>query len=293
MYEKIIEVLEETNNYRVIHRLKPVERYHDDDSEKKHIGIYIDVETTGLNSDKDKIIELAMIPFEYSQSGKIYRVLPDYTSYQDPGIPLPNIITKVTGITDDMVTGHSIDLEQVKKLLSTASIVIAHNAKFDRGFMENFYDGFKDVAWGCSLEDINWAEEGARSRTLSDLTNDYGFFYDAHRATIDCQAGIELLSQNLKNSKILALKHLLDKAMQTTYRLWAVNSPFDKKELLKQRGYRWSPGEGNDPKSWYIDVVENELEDEYTFLNDEIQIKVVDKLPKKITNALTRYSNRI
>lgn len=292
MYEEIIQELEKSGDYKIIRRLKPVERYCDDDSEEKHIGLYLDVETTGLDSNEDKIIELAMIPFEYSASGKIYRVLPDYTSYQDPGIPLPAITTKVTGITDDMVAGHSVDMNRLDELLSQADMVIAHNAQFDRGFMENFHDGFKSIAWGCSLSDINWVDEGARSRTLSDLANDYGFFYDAHRATIDCQAGIELLSKNLMNSHEPVLKRLLVTAMKSTYRLWAVNSPFDKKDVLKQRGYRWSPGEGDEPKSWYIDVEDSELNNELLFLSDVLKMKDVTKLPKKKMDALNRYSNR-
>ena len=292
MSEKLIKELEETGDYRVVRRLKPVELYNTDDGEVKHIGIYLDVETTGLNSDTDKIIELAMIPFEYSDSGKIYRVLPDYTSYQDPGIPLPAITTEITGITDEMIAGQAIDIKQVKALLSTASIVIAHNARFDRGFMENFFDGFKDIAWGCSFADINWNEEGTGSLKLEYLAYEYGFFYDAHRATIDCQAGIEILSKTLPKSGTPVLKRLLETAMTTNYRLWAVKSPFDKKDMLKQRGYRWSPGEGDTPKSWYIDLPENLLHDELEFLHNELQMQAVEKLPMKKINATIRYSKR-
>ena len=292
MTEKLIQELEATGNYRVISRLIPVQRYNKDDDEIKHIGIYLDVETTGLNSDTDKIIELAMIPFEYSDTGKIYRVLTDYTSYQDPGIPLPAITTEITGITDEMVAGHSIYLERVKVLLSEASIVIAHNARFDRGFMENFYDGFKDIAWGCSFADINWNEEGVSSLKLEYLAYVYGFFYDAHRATIDCQAGIEILSKNLPKSNTPVLKHLLDTAMVTNYRLWAVKSPFDRKDDLKKRGYRWSAGNDSEPKAWYIDLDENKLDDELAFLRDEIKMQAVDQLPTKKIDALTRHSKR-
>lgn len=290
MYEEMIKELEKNGDYKVIRRLKQVECYQEDDGEEKYIGIYLDVETTGLNSDKDKVIELSMIPFEYSRSGKIYRVFPDYTSYQDPGIRLPTITTQITGITDEMVADHMIDLTQVDKILSTASIVIAHNAKFDRGFMENFHDAFKDIAWGCSFADINWVDEGAGSMKLDYLVYEYGFFYDAHRANIDCQAGIKILSEKLPKSGVPVLKRLLDTAFSTTCRLWAVNSPFDKKDVLKQRGYRWSAGSNNEPKAWYIDLVENSLDDELSFLRDEINIMNVEHLPMMKIDAMTRYS---
>lgn len=292
MYEKMIQELEATGSYRVTKRLETVEYYNKDDGSKKNIGIYLDVETTGLNSDTDKVIELAMIPFEYNEDGKIFKVLPAYTSYQDPGIPLQPITTEITGITDEMITGHAIDLEQVELLLSQASIVIAHNARFDRGFMENFYDGFKDIAWGCSIADINWNEEGMGSLKLEYLAYEYGFFYNAHRATTDCQAGIEILSNKLNKSGDLVLKRLLDTANATNYRIWAVKAPFEKKDTLKQRSYRWSSGNDGNPKAWYADIPEQDLDSELAYLESEIGIKSTKNLPMKKIDALTRYSKR-
>lgn len=292
MYREIIQELEATGDYKVTRRLKPVEFYSEDDGSEKKIGIYLDVETTGLNSDTDKIIELAMIPFEYNEHGQIFKVLPAYTSYQDPGIPLQPITTQITGITDEMIAGHAIDLKQVDPLLSTASIVIAHNARFDRGFMENFYDSFKDIAWGCSIADINWNEEGMGSLKLEYLAYEYGFFYDAHRATTDCQAGIEILSNQLKKSGDLVLKRLLDTSNITNYRLWAVKAPFEMKDTLKQRGYRWSSGNDGKPKAWYVDIPEHDLDTELVYLESEIGIKSAKDLPMKKIDATTRYSKR-
>lgn len=292
MHEKMIQELEATNDYRVTRRLKQVAFYNEEDGSEKKIGIYLDVETTGLNSDSDKIIELAMIPFEYSEEGKIFKVLPAYTSYQDPGVSLQPITTEITGITDEMIAGHEIDLGQVESLLSQANIVIAHNARFDRGFMERFYDGFKDIAWGCSIADINWNEEGMGSLKLEYLAYEYGFFYEAHRATTDCQAGIEILSKNLHKSGGLVLKRLLDTANTTNYRLWAVKAPFEKKDILKQRGYRWSSGSDGNPKAWYADIPEQDLDSELAYLASEIALKSVKDLPMKKIDAKTRYSQR-
>lgn len=95
-----------------------------------------------------------MVSFEFDSMGNIYRILPAYNAFQDPGIPIPKNITKLTGITDDMVKDQAIDLGEVAALLSTCSIVIAHNAKFDRPFVENFFDGFKEMPWGCSFADV-------------------------------------------------------------------------------------------------------------------------------------------
>jgi DNA polymerase III subunit epsilon len=287
-----IEQLEATGNFRVIKRLKPVSQYSKDSETKKNIGIFLDTETTGLNSDSDKIIELAMLPFEFDTDGRIYRILPEYNELNDPGIPIPELITQITGITDEMVIGHSINLDKVKSLLSDAVIVIAHNASFDRPFCEILSDEFKNIHWGCSMHDINWKEEGIEGKKLEYIAYRNGFFFEGHRATIDCQAGIEILSRPLFKTGELALKRLIDNAQLTKIRLWALGAPFDKKDELKKRNYRWNPGENDSHKAWYIDLLEDEVENEMAYLKKHIFPREIGELPMDRLNSMLRYSKR-
>jgi DNA polymerase-3 subunit epsilon len=293
MLEDMVRQLQDTGDYRIIKRFTPVEKYNDSQDNDVKIAVYLDVETTGLDADNDKIIELAMVPFEFDSDGKIYRVFPAYNAFQDPGIPIPEQITRITGITDEMVAGQSIDIEQVKGLLSGTVLVIAHNARFDRPFMENLYQGFQDLWWGCSMADIGWQAEGIESSKLEYLAYKYGFFYEGHRATIDCLAGIHLLSKTLPVSSEPAMKRLLESARRTDFRLWAVNAPFDMKDLLKSRGYRWSSGDEGGYKAWYIDIPEPEVDNELEYLQKEIYSRPMGELPKKKINAQLRYSTRL
>lgn len=288
-----IQKLEATGDYRIIKRFKPVSSYLQDNDANKKIGIFLDTETTGLDSDSDRIIELAMVPFEFDASGQIYRLLPEYNSLNDPGKSIPAIVTQLTGITDEMVKGQSINLDTVKNLLADAVIVIAHSARFDRPFCENLLDEFKDISWGCSVADINWQEESMEGRKLEYLAYRYGFFFEGHRATIDCQVGIEILSRPLFNSGELALKRLLDNARRTDIRIWAEGAPFDMKDKLKKRGYRWSPGDNGKRKAWYLDLPENKLENEIIYLNAHIFPRAVGNLPMDRFNAKLRYSKRL
>ena len=68
--------------------------------------------------------------------------------------------------------------------------------------------------------------------------------------------------------------------------------PFDKKDILKHRGYRWSSGNDGNPKAWYADIPEQDLDTELTYLVSEIAIKSAKDLPIKKIDALTRYSKR-
>lgn len=293
MINNCIQQLEASGDYRIIKRYVPVEAYHQPNDASKRIGIFLDTETTGLDPDTDKVIELAMVPFEFDAAGRIYRLLPAYNGLNDPQMPIPDIAKQITGITDEMVKGQALDLDAVKKMLAEAVIVIAHNARFDRPFCEDLLDDFKDISWACSIADINWNEEGIEGVKLEFLAYKYGFFYEGHRATIDCQAGIEVLSHPLPVSGVLSLKRLLETARQNNIRLWAEGSPFEKKDELKKRGYRWSAGDNGKRKAWYKDILEIELEDEMEYLNANIYTRHVDELPMDKFNATLRYSRRL
>jgi DNA polymerase III epsilon subunit-like protein len=81
-------------------------------------------------------------------------------------MPVPETVTRLTGITDDDVRGQTLDDEAVAASAADASLVIAHNAAFDRRFAERRLPIFVDKPWGCSSEQVPWAEEGLRSRSL-------------------------------------------------------------------------------------------------------------------------------
>jgi DNA polymerase-3 subunit epsilon len=291
--EEYIKKLEATGDYRITKRLKPTSQYFKDDGTKKRIGIFLDTETTGLNCDSDKVIELAMVPFEFDDNGRIYHILPEYNELNDPGILIPEFITQLTGITNEMVKGHSINLDTVKNILTDAEIVIAHNASFDRPFCEDLSDEFENIHWGCSLKDINWKEEDISGLKLEYIAYKYGFFFEGHRATIDCQAGIEILSRPLFKSGEFALKRLIDNALKTKTRLWALGAPFDKKDVLKQRKYRWNNGDKEGHKAWYIDLPEDEVGDEMTYLKTHIFSREIKDLPTDRLSSKLRYSKRI
>jgi DNA polymerase III subunit epsilon len=76
---------------------------------------------------------------------------------------------------------------------------------------------------------------------------------------------LEILSLELPAAASPALPVLLDQARKKTIRVWAERSPFDLKDILKRRGYRWSDGSDGRTKSWYVDVQESGLDDESPF----------------------------
>jgi DNA polymerase-3 subunit epsilon len=177
----------------------------------------VDVETTGTKPDREKIIELGICLFEYDrQTGRIYKVLGSWEWLEDPGFSIPPEITKITGITNEMVAGHRIDDRSVNDLLSRVVLVIAHNADFDRRFLERQLPVFTKKHWACSRLDIDWKAEGIRSSALEFVVYSLGFFHDGHQTASDCRATLHALAQRLPGTGRLALQVLLEQARLPT-----------------------------------------------------------------------------
>ena len=291
--DTLIKKLEGSSEYKVLKRLSPPRQYNTPDGTATKTAVYLDLETTGLNYETDEIIEIALVPFRYSTDGRIFELLTPYNEFQEPKSgSISEEITKITGITNEMVKGRKINLQNVIDCVSGASLIIAHNAEFDRKFVEAEFEVFNTKPWACSLNQIPWREEGLDSGKLEYLARKSGFFYEAHRATTDCYAGIELLSQRLPNSGRLAFQVLLTTARKDTHRIWAEQAPFDFKDMLKGRGYRWNDGSDGRPKAWFCDVNEDALDTELRFLNDEIYQRNADLYVSKIS-AFDRFSIRV
>jgi DNA polymerase-3 subunit epsilon len=234
-------LLESSSEYQILRKLKERSSYFPRaENEKVKFGVILDTETTGFKTYSDVLIEIGMIKFEYNEeSGQVFNVVDTFDELEAPGFPIPHESVRIHGITDEMVLGKKINEERLNAFMSDVDLVVAHNAKFDRPFAEKRFPVFAHKRWGCSLEQINWREEGIESGKLQYLAYKYGFFYGGHRALEDCRALLEVLQQPLQVSGDLALRGLLREASRTSYRIYALSAPFGKKDLLKERGYRW------------------------------------------------------
>lgn len=287
-----IAALEKTGRYRILRKLEPSSHIKDDDGTPQRAALFVDVETTGLDPLRDDIIELAMVRFTYNADGLIYRVEEVYHGYQEPSIPITAEITKLTGIDAAMVAGQSIDVAHVQACVAAADLIVAHNAGFDRKFLERLCGGFVHKPWACSQSQIDWKSEGFEGTRLAYLVAGAGYFYDQHRALNDCHASIALLAHVLPVSQKPAMKALLETARRKDVRIFASQAPFDMKDKLRARGYRWN-GEGvGASRAWFIDRPEDEMDDEVSWLEMEIYGRAADLHCVRI-DAFNRFSSRI
>ena len=284
--------LEQSGDYRVLRRLVPRDVFMPVPADRQiKVGILLDVETTGLDARMDEVIELGMVKFAYCPDGRVAHVIDSFGSLNEPANPIPAEITALTGITNDMVVGKRIDAAAVSTFAADANIVIAHNANFDRKFAERYWPEFEHKHWGCSATEIDWRAHGFEGSRLGYLLMGAGLFHDAHRAVDDCRALLEVLTMPLAGTERPALASLLDRARRNSVRIWAEGAPYDLKDELKKRKYRWNDGSDGRPRSWHIEIDEELSDAEMKFLRQEIYRRDVELLVQSVT-ALTRFSDR-
>ena len=252
--------------------------------------LILDTETTGLSHASDRIIELAMLRVSVDAvTGLPFGPVDTFEGFEDPGMPIPEIARQITGITDDMVCGQRLDDAQVEDLLAGADLVVAHNAGFDRPFVEARFPGFADKPWACSFADIDWKALGAESAKLSALAQDRGWFYDAHRALVDCHALLQVLASSEADGHPTGLTRLMGAAQRQTFTLRAIGSPFESKDSLKARGYRWDA----ETKVWYRGLGDEALlEAELAWLRAEVYGNRRAQVELESRDALTRFALR-
>lgn len=229
-------------------------------NEQTFAVVFLDTETTGMNPMTDKIIELGMVRCTFSKDRKcLLSVDRIFDAYEDPKMPIPDEITKLTGITNDMVCNQRFNEDVILSFVADGPLMVAHNARFDRPFVDRRFSSWQPLPWACSQKEVNWAQLGFNGFKLEFLVQSQGYFYDAHRACNDCLALCHLMYL-----KPQAFAMLYDSSLCKAYRIEAHKAPFDKKDTLKSAGYNWDPKE----KVWYFQAKdEEEAKKQLSFLS--------------------------
>ena len=228
----------------------------------------LDTETTGLDFQKDEIIEIAIRKWIYHK--REHYLIKPVEEYSELNEPVRNVIsseiTELTGITQADVSGKKIDWSIVSKMISDSDFILAHNAGFDRPMIEAVEVVSKVSAskiWTCSFKQVDWAKMGFLSAKQELLSLFHGFHYSGHRALTDIDALGNLLLQGDY------LKEILANAKTKQVCVDCVQAPFESKDLLKNNGFSWDASN----KFWTRLVSETELDEMKTFLMEEVYPK--------------------
>lgn len=295
--EAMARTLEAHPDYKLLRRLKPCLNWPGAAPGEVKTILVLDTETTGLDQAREKIIELALLRVDIdTATGLPVGPVQVYDGLEDPGKAIPPEVVAITGIQDADVQGQALDEARVAELMQGVDVVIAHNAGFDRPFVESRLPAFAALPWACSFADLDWKSLGRSSAKLESLAQELGLFYDAHRAEMDCHALLAVLAAPLPQTQPAlsgatrtGLAHLLQSAHNPSYRLSATNAPFEAKDLLKARGYRWNA----DQRVWATRLSDDAaLHAEFDWLRQQVYHGRHAAVQVEKMDALTKYSSR-
>lgn len=204
-----------------------------------------DTETTGLDENECKLIEIAACTYD-TETQMILE------SYQSLLYAEENAAQEVNNIPPEalkkMPQGHLEDAKDtLLALAENADYVMAHNAEFDRKFYEANGVTF-EVPWVCSKKDLNYPGDH-KSMRLGHLCYDFDIpVLKAHSALHDCYILIELLK------KLPDLEEQLNVSQEpkTTY---MAKVSFQEKDKAKKAGFSWDKSK----KMWLKDLRDSEV----------------------------------
>ena len=199
--------------------------------------LILDTETTGLDENKDEVIEIGCILFHVSSRSVLSQVSFLFPVKKNEAEYINGISAEVTNIDQPWQDGLNFFL----KLVDYSDLIVAHNVEFDRKWFGKGRLPKLEKNWICSLEDINWSfQKTLKTRpSVTDLALSFSIpVWNLHRALSDCF----YISEVFK--KCDNLEELLLKATEPRFLYKALVS-YEERNLAKNAGFRWNtPIEG-------------------------------------------------
>jgi len=166
---------------------------------RKYPIVIFDFETTGLDANRDQIIEIGAIKYVNFES------VGEFSTLITTSIPLPDVVQRLTGISPDMLVGKPTLQEVLPRFLNfiEGSLLVAHNASFDMGFLraECLRQGI-DIEWPvfCTLKMAREFLVQLERKSLDSLAQHYGLQFEArHRSIGDVKVTSCVLKELLHN----------------------------------------------------------------------------------------------
>jgi DNA polymerase-3 subunit epsilon len=157
-----------------------------------------DIETTGGQPSGNSIVEIGVVLWDG------HTVIEEFHSLVDPGIPIPLFITRLTGITNNMVEGAPKFEVIANRLLELfeGAVFVAHNVNFDYSFIKAEFAAI-GTNWSaqrlCTVRLARKAFPGKKSYGLSSICSWMGLHNEqAHRALSDAKIAAEVLKRSLQ-----------------------------------------------------------------------------------------------
>ncbi|HEX4844283.1 MAG TPA: 3'-5' exonuclease [Limnobacter sp.] len=249
--EQIAQWLEATGQFKVLRRIAMRTHFGGQVHQPVRV-LVVDTETTGLDFETSELIEVGAMLLEVDRdTGAIGACLGSFGGLEEPKQAITPENSAIHGITNEMVRGLRFDETAFQTLCEQAELYVAHNAAFDKPFLLRRFPWLQGSVWACTFRELPWSTENYSGRKLEYLLADCGYFHGAHRAVEDCNALAHVLAIPLKTSQRMPMQVLFESANESIYQIAALKAPFEKKDFLKSKGFRWNA----EDRVWEIEAV--------------------------------------
>ncbi|MBW0167882.1 MAG: 3'-5' exonuclease [Vulcanococcus sp.] len=194
--------------------------------------LILDTETTGLDPQRDRCIELGAVLFDLPRRSVLSQVSLLLPCDQNAAQAVNGIDPELTQQPQPWQQG----LQWFEALLASADLVVAHNAAFDRQWFGIEPLPAIDKPWLCTMEDIRWpADRNLRSNpSVRDLALAYSVpVWAAHRALTDCI----YLAQVFERCD--DLEQLVQQGLEPR-RLYRARLSYEERHRAREAGFRWN-----------------------------------------------------
>lgn len=216
--------------------------------------IGMDTETSGLSPQENQIIEIGAVAWDV----ELKTPVSFYHAFIRNKEPLSDKIIEITGLSDDLLakygTTEEVALQGYRDFCFGGDYQVAHNAPFDKGFVEAAYERngilAPDLKWLDTSKDVPYPAH-FKSSALIPLAAYHGFVNPfPHRAVTDTLTMMRVLSN-------YDIQKIIDNACEPKLVLWA-KTTYKEKEKAKASGFYYN----GDRKMWFKTIFERDLSEE-------------------------------
>lgn len=217
--------------------------------------LIIDTETTGLNPNDDRVIELGAILYSVSYQTVIHQISILFSAPDNPAEKINRIPSSVLPTIEPNLQKWM--LWTFEQMVKHASYAVAHNAEFDRQWfngqhLPQLMKEDKPIQWLCTMDDFTWPQQNRPGESLVTLALAHGIgVSSAHRALTDCQLIAALFDRMEKDR----LPEIIAAAARPKF-LFKADVIYDDRQLAKDAGFKWNP----DRKMWTRKMVEEDTQ---------------------------------
>jgi len=214
--------------------------------------LIVDLETTGLDPQKDLVIELGAILYSVNHRCSLQHLSTLFPVSENKA----ELVNHISSQASQEVQNIELVLQQFQYWVEQADFLIAHNARFDsQWFGHGILPPIKKT-WLCTYQDFVW-EKNHKPTNLIETALNHGIgVSQAHRALTDCQLIAAIFDR--VGSEFKQFEILLDKAIKRSREpliTVIAKVSYDERNLAKEDNFRWNGSE----RKWLKEIKRSDL----------------------------------